>query len=313
MGVFSVGAYAPKYIYTVRERVHMSILEGFLQGIIQGITEFLPVSSDGHLALFQHFFGLSGENAMFFTVMLHVGTLLAVFIAFYKTIWEMIVEAFRMIGDIFTRRFKYSEANEARRGVIMILLSLVPLLAFFFVKDWFSALAEDGDIIVEGCCFLFTGALLFLADKCVKGKKTAIDMKPREALRIGFFQGLAALPGVSRSGSTISIGLLSGFSKEFMVSFSFIMGIPAIMGASLFEFLDATKEGISFSLPLIIGMLTAAVVGFAAIQLLRWLVKTDKFGIFAYYTLILGVVVLAVGVIEMLAGNDIVHIIGNIF
>ncbi len=291
----------------------MTILDGVLQGIIQGLTEFLPVSSDGHLALFQHFFGLSGENALFFTVMLHVGTLLAVFIAFYKTIWKMIVEGFRMIGDIFTGKFSYRQANEERKGVIMILISLVPLLAFYFVKDYFTMLSEDGDILVEGFCFLFTGTLLFLADRCVKGRKTAKDMTVREGLRIGFFQGFAALPGVSRSGSTISVGLLSGFSREFMVQFSFIMGIPAIMGASLLELLDALKEGVSFSAPLLVGMLVSAVVGLAAIKLLSWLVRTDRFGIFAYYTLALGVVVLVIGVIEHIAGADIVSFVNTLF
>ncbi len=118
----------------------MTILDGILQGVIQGVTEFLPVSSDGHLALFQHFFGLAGDNALFFTVMLHVGTLLAVFVAFFDTIWKMIVEFFKMVGDIFKGRFKYSECNEERRGVLMILLTLVPLLGFYFVKDYFKRL-----------------------------------------------------------------------------------------------------------------------------------------------------------------------------
>ncbi len=287
----------------------MTILQGALQGVIQGLTEFLPVSSDGHLALFQHFFGLNGENALFFTVMLHVGTLAAVFIAFHKTIGKMIGEGFRMIGDIFTGKFSYKNANEERKGVIMVLVTLIPLLGFYLVKDYFAMLSEDNDILVEGFCFLFTGTLLFLADRCVKGHKTAKDMTVREGLRIGFFQGFAALPGVSRSGSTISIGLLSGFSREFMVEFSFIMGIPAILGASLFELLDALKEGISFSVPLLVGMLVSLLVGLGAIKLLSWLVKTNRFGIFAYYTLALGVLVLIIGIIEHIAGENIVTLV----
>ncbi|MEA4912212.1 MAG: undecaprenyl-diphosphate phosphatase [Oscillospiraceae bacterium] len=284
----------------------MTVFEGVLQGVIQGLTEFLPVSSDGHLSLFQHFFGLSGDNALFFTVMLHVGTLIAVFIAFWKDIWQMIVEFFRMIGDIFKKKFDYKTSGETRKMVIMIILSLVPLLGFYLIKDWFTYLSEDSDIIVEGFCFLFTGSLLFLADKCVKGNKTAVDMTPREALRIGFFQGFAALPGVSRSGSTISIGLLSGFSREFMVKFSFIMGIPAILAASFVELLDALKAGFEVDLlPLAAGVITAAIVGLAAIKLISWLVRTDRFGIFAYYTLILGVVVLILGVIEYFTGAGI--------
>lgn len=291
----------------------MTIIDSIIQGIIQGLTEFLPVSSDGHLTLFQHFFGLTSDNSLFFTVMLHVGTLVAVFIAFYKTIFAMIAEAFRMIGDIFTGKFKYSECNEERRAVIMILLALVPLLFFFFIKDRFEALSQDDDIIVEGCCFLFTGAMLLLSDKCVKGNRTAIDMRPGDALIIGTFQGFAALPGVSRSGSTISSGLMLGFSREFMVSFSFIMGIPAIMGASLFEFIDATKEGISYDpVTLAAGMVTSAVVGLLAIKLIQWLVKTDRFKIFGYYTTALGAAVIVVGIIEQVMGKGIGTIIGDL-
>lgn len=291
----------------------MSLLEGLLQGILQGLTEFLPVSSSGHLSLFQHLFGLSGAHAVFFDVLLHVGTLLAVFIAYWKTIWRMIVEFFLMVGDIFRGRFKYRECNEERKMVLMVLLTLVPLLAFYFVKDYIAALSEDTDIIVEGVCFLFTGTMLLLADKCVKGRKTAVDMTPREALRIGLFQGIASLPGVSRSGSTVSIGLLSGFSREFMVKFSFIMGIPAIMGASLSEIKDAAQEGLTVTVPMIVGMVAALVVGIATIKLLTWLVKTDRFGIFAYYTLILGVIVLIIGIIEHIAGDNIVTLAATLF
>ncbi len=291
----------------------MTLLEGLLQGILQGLTEFLPVSSSGHLSLFQHLFGLSGEHAVFFDVLLHVGTLLAVFIAYWKTIWRMIVEFFLMLADLFRGKFKYKECNEERKMVLMVLLTLVPLLVFYFIKDSITALSEDADILVEGACFLFTGAMLFMADKCVKGRKTAVDMTPREALRIGLFQGIASLPGVSRSGSTVSIGLLSGFSREFMVKFSFIMGIPAIMGASLSEIGDAMQEGLSVTTPMLAGMAAALVVGIGAIKLLTWLVKTDRFGIFAYYTLFLGVIVLIIGIIEHIAGDNIISLAATLF
>lgn len=292
----------------------MTILEAILQGIIQGLTEFLPVSSSGHLSLFQHLFGLSDDSPLFFSLMLHVGTLVAVFVAYFRTIWDMIVEFFKMIGDIFTGRFKYSKSNESRKMVLMVLLATLPLLAFFFVRKWFTMLAEDNDIIVEGVCFLITGSLLFMADRSIKGTKTAVDMRPRDALTIGVFQGFAALPGVSRSGSTISSGMLLGYSREFMVKFSFILGIPAILGASLSEAVDVYREGIEFEMvPLIVGVVTAAVVGFLAIKLIQWLVKTDRFAIFAYYTLALGSLVLIIGVIETLSGQMIVDLISNLF
>jgi len=283
----------------------MSILEALIQGIIQGVTEFLPVSSSGHLSLFQHFFGLSGSEALFFTVMLHLGTLVAVVIAYYDTIWKMIVEFFKMIGDIFTGKFKYKEASEERKLVILIFIALLPLLVFFLAKDFFTHLSEDNDIIVEGVCFLFTGSMLFLADKCIKGKKTAKTTKLRDALSVGLFQGIAVMPGVSRSGTTISVGLLNGFSREYAVTFSFILGIPTILAASVFEFRDAMKEGIEIEVvPMIVGVLASAIFGLLTIKLITWLVKTNKFGFFAYYTLILGVVVLILGLIEMFTGHS---------
>ncbi|MDO4566369.1 MAG: undecaprenyl-diphosphate phosphatase [Oscillospiraceae bacterium] len=291
----------------------MTVLDGFLQGMIQGLTEFLPVSSSGHLSLFQHFFGLQGENALFFSVMLHVGTLVAVFAAYWKTILLMIKEFFTMIGDLFSKKFSYAKASEERKMVLMVLVTLIPLLIVFVIKDYITALAEDGDILVEGVCFLITGSLLLIADRTVKGNRTAVDMTLKDALFIGSFQCLATLPGVSRSGSTISGGLMRGFSREFMVKFSFIMGIPAILGSAVFEFKDAFEEGVSFELPLLVGMITAAVFGLAAIKLIEWLVKTDRFAVFAYYALVLGVVVLAVGIIEHISGEGIVSLISSLF
>lgn len=290
----------------------MDILNAIFQGVLQGLTEFLPVSSDGHLTLFQHLTKTSGEGAMLFTVLLHLGTLIAVFIAYRKTIWELIVEAFKMLGDIFKGKFSFKEMNPTRRMIIMIIVSLVPLALFFFVKDYFAALAEDSDIVVEGFLFLFTGAMLFLADKCVKGKKTAADMKYSHSLIIGTFQGLAALPAVSRSGSTISSALLLGYTKEYAVSFSFIMGIPAIIGANVFEIADAVQSGAQIDvIPVIIGVACSAVVGFLAIKLIQWLVETDKFIIFAYYTLALGALTIIAGIIEHATNMNIVDLIAS--
>ncbi len=288
----------------------MTVFQSFIQGVIQGLTEFLPISSSGHLSLFQHFFGISGEGSLFFTVMLHLGTLLAVFITYFKTILRMIVEFFGMIGDLLRGKFRYDQCNEERKLVLMMLVSLAPLLGLFFARDFFSALSGDNDILVEGVCFLFTGSFLFLADKCIKGRKTAVDMKPGDALRIGLFQGFAMFPGVSRSGSTIASGLLLGYSREFMVQFSFIMGIPTILAASVTEFADAYKAGIEIEpVQLMVGVVTAAVFGMLAIRLIRWLVKTDRFAIFAYYALALGILVIIIGAIEMFSGTTILSLI----
>lgn len=294
--------------------VNMDIINAIIQGIIQGLTEFLPVSSSGHLSIYQHLTGLSGEGALTFSLMLHVGTLVAVVVAFWKTIIRMIAEFFLMIGDIFKGRFKYSECNEERKAVIMTILALVPLFGFYFLKDYIAVVSEDNDIIIEGLCFLFTSLLLFLATRDNGGEKTAVDMRPRDALVVGVFQGIAMLPGVSRSGSTVSSAMFLGFSKPFAVSFSFILGIPVILASAALDLKDSLEAGLAFDwLPVIIGMVTAAVVGYLAIILIKWLVMNNHFRIFAYYTLVLGVLVLAAGILERVYGENITAIVANLF
>ena len=182
----------------------MSIFEALIQGIVQGLSEFLPISSSGHLSLLQYFFGISGEAAASYSILLHFGTLVAVFAAFYKTIWALILEFFKMVKDIFTRKFSIKNASPERRMVLLLIVSEVPLLFFYFLSDFYTELSADNDIVVEGLCFLLTSVLLFISDRVVKGKKTAADMSFKDALVIGTVQGIAPLPGLSRSGSTIS-------------------------------------------------------------------------------------------------------------
>ncbi len=278
----------------------MSFIEAVFQAIIQGITEFLPVSSSGHLSLFQHFTGNSGETGILFSLILHIGTLVAVFIAFYKTILTLICEFFVLIKDIFTGKFKWKNMNGPRRMIIMIIVALIPMLFFYLFKDLYLHVGSDNDIIIEGICFLITGLMLFIADRCVNGKKKDKDITVRDALTIGIFQGIAPLPGVSRSGSTISAGLISGLTKDTAIQFSFILGIPAILGGSLLEIKDIKASDFDINISyLIIGFIISAVVGLLCIKLLRWLMKTNKFKIFVYYTFILGIVTVGIGIFEL--------------
>ena len=243
----------------------MEILKAILLGFLQGVTEFLPISSSGHLSVFQHFFGnVGGTSSLLFTVLLHMGTLIAVFVVYYKTIWGLIVEFFSTIKDIFTGKFKWSEMNENRRMLFMFVVSCVPLLFLLIpvggdrrIMDVLGGLADDNDILVEGVCFLFTAALLLVGSWRAKKVKARPQIGAKSALAVGVAQAFAAgFPGISRSGSQIDI------------------------------------------LPVIIGVVTAAVVGFAAIKALEWLVKIDKFKIFGYYCLVLGVVVIIAGIVE---------------
>lgn len=291
----------------------MSILEAVLQGLIQGATEFLPVSSSGHLSLFQHFTGVTGDEAVFTTIALHIGTLVAVFIAFRKKIWALILEFFAMIKDIFTGRFSFKVGSGNRRMILMIIVSILPLFVFYIFKDFFTAVSSDSDIIAEGICFLYTAVILTIGDRAARKNaekgigKTAGETTVGDALIIGFFQGVALLPGVSRSGSTISAGMMTGLKREDAVEYSFILGIPVILAGALSELLDISGGDTTFeAVPLLIGMAVAAVSGYFAIRLINWLMKTDRFRIFAVYTFILGIVVIGAGIYEHVTGMPIV-------
>ncbi|MBQ8623407.1 MAG: undecaprenyl-diphosphate phosphatase [Oscillospiraceae bacterium] len=284
----------------------MSILSAILQAIIQGLTEFLPVSSSGHLSIYQHFTGNSGEGALMFSAILHLGTLVAVFVCFWNQIFALIVEFFAMIKDIFTGKFSFKNMEPARRVIFMFIISTAVLIPFYIFKDFFESFSEDASILAEGLCFLYTAAILFLADRSAKGTKEITDVNARDAVTIGFFQAVALLPGVSRSGSTISGGIFSGLKRQEAVSYSFILGIPAILGGCIVEVKDglASDTNVSF-INCLIGFVVAAVVGLLAIKLVQWLMRSDKFKIFYIYTAILGVVVIGFAVAEMIIGHPI--------
>ena len=267
----------------------MEILKAILLGFLQGVTEFLPISSSGHLSVFQHFFGnVGGTSSLLFTVLLHMGTLIAVFVVYYKTIWGLIVEFSATIKDIFTGKFKWREMNENRRMLFMFVISCVPLLFLLIpvgddkrIMDVLGSLADDNDIFVEGVCFIVTAILLLVGSWRAKKVEARPQIGAKSALAVGVAQAFAAgFPGISRSGSTISmIGGHRFYDRK--------------------EIKDAMALGEQIDiLPVVIGIVTAAIVGFAAIKALEWLVKIDKFKIFGYYCLALGVVVIVAGIVE---------------
>lgn len=281
------------------------IIYTVIQAVVQGLSEFLPISSSGHISIVSHLFGYS-ESSTMLMVVLHLGTLFAVFIAFRDIIWALIKEFFVMIKDIFTGKFKWKTMNPQRRMIMMLIVACIPLVpVYILLGDFFTGISEDNDILIEGFCFLYTALILFLSTRCVKGSKTAGDMNAKDALTVGIFQCVALFPGVSRSGSTISSGLFCGLSRETAVSFSFILGIPPILAGAAVEFKDTISSTADINwLAYIIGFIIAAVVGFLAIKLVQWLVKSDKFIIFSIYTLILGIAVIAIAVIEKVNGVE---------
>lgn len=283
----------------------MEYISIIIQGIIQGLTEFLPVSSSGHLSVAQHILGVE-ESTLIISIVLHLGTLVAVFIAFWRDILGLIKEFFLTIGDIFTGKFSWKKMNDSRRMLFMVIIATLLLVPAYLVKDFFTCMEGDGDIIFEGCAFMFTAMLLFLSDACVKGFKTGKDMKIRDAVTVGLFQCAALFPGVSRSGSTITAGLFCGLSRETAVKFSFILGIPAILGGSVLELKDAFESGVEFDVPMLaIGFVVSAVVGILAINLVRLVSKKNKFKYFGIYLLIFGLACVLAGAYETITGNPI--------
>lgn len=284
----------------------MSIIEAILQGILQGLTEFLPVSSSGHLSLFQHFTGLDGEGAVTMTIVFHLGTLVAVFIAFWEKIRNLITEAFRMLRDVFTGKFRWKSMNPERRMIMMIIVSILPLFGFYIFKDFFEGFANDSSIMAEGFCFLYTAALLFLSMKYGNGSRSAGETTVPAALTVGVFQGIALLPGVSRSGSTISAALFTGMKREDAVEYSFILGIPVILAGAAVKLGEASGSEVRENLlPLAVGFIVSAAAGYFAIGLIKKLVANDKFHVFAWYALALGIAVIAVSIYEIRSGTRI--------
>ena len=276
----------------------MSIIKAIILGIVQGVTEFLPISSSGHLSIFQHFMDVDGEGSLLFSVLLHLGTLIAVFIVFHKTIFELIVDAFGLVKDIFTGKFKFKELKGKKKMLVMFVFSCIPLLLLLIpvgndmkLMDVLGGLSEDDSILVEGICFLFTGALLLTSTYISKKKSLIREVNTLDSFAIGLAQVLAAgFPGISRSGSTISTGMICGVSKEYMVEYSFILGIPAIIVANAVELKDAVETGAQLELlPTVIGVIVAAVVGVACIKLLQWILKKDMWKYFGFYCLVIGV------------------------
>lgn len=281
----------------------MTILDAILQGIIQGLTEFLPVSSSGHLMLYAHLTNTAeSETGFLFSAFLHLGTLLAICIAFWSTVKALVCEAGRMVKDLCTGTlFKNGLQTPERRMIVMLLLSLVILVPFYFLRDFIEHVAQTY-LIALGCFFLYTALILFLSDKCVTGKKTAKDLTWKEALTVGVFQAIALFPGISRSGSTICSGLFAGMERDTAVKYSFMLGIPTILAGCLVEIKDAISEGVMpwEELPLyLVGFVVAAVVGVLAIRMVDLLVKSNKFKYFAVYTLLVGLVVIGFGVAEL--------------
>lgn len=282
----------------------MSLLQAILMGIIQGLTEFLPVSSSGHLALFKILFGVETDTGMLFDVLLHAGTLLAICVVYYKDIWKLIVEGCCIVRDacinavLFFKNpggkgerepYRRLVNSSYRKFVMLVIVSTIPTGIIGVAGKNVVEMASE-ILIVPGICLVLTAILLFIADHTRDGEKLPKSVTYTNAFGIGIAQGIATLPGLSRSGTTITACLLSGFHRNFAVKYSFIMSIPAILGALVLELKDFKSVEISGAeiFYYIIGMLIAAVVGYICIKTMLVIVRKKKFTVFAIYCLIVG-------------------------
>ena len=263
----------------------MGFLSSIFLGLVQGIAEFLPISSSGHLSLFQHFFGLT-EAGLFFDVLLHLGTLIAIFVYYWRDIVNLVKAFLRLVTGLFSKKKKGARKGRKDPGARMILMLIVatlPLFVILPIKDKVESLYSN--TIFVGCALIVTGCILFFSDRMAKGKKTVRSATLLDALLVGVGQAVAVVPGLSRSGTTISAGMLRGFSRKFAVRFSVLLSIPAVLGANIISIGDAVAAGIDTSLlpAYIAGTVVAAVSGYFAIRLVNSLADKGKFGSFAYY------------------------------
>ena len=262
-------------------------------GLVQGVAEFLPISSSGHLTLFQHFFGLQEPDNLF-NVLLHFATLLAVCVYYFRDVVEMIEEFFRAVAALCSRKRQGKEIPEARRMVLLVIVGTLPLFAVLLIKDYVEALGASP--VFVSCALLVTGCILFLSDRMAGGRKTARNATIKDVLLVGVAQGLATIPGLSRSGCTISTGMAMGFDRKFAVRYSFLMSLPAVLGATILEVKDVLEleGGLATELlpKYLVGMVVAGVVGYFAIRLVNLLAAKGKFGAFAYYCWAAGIAAL---------------------
>ena len=277
----------------------MEYLSSIFLGFIQGVAEFLPISSSGHLVIFQELFGmkLEGAESTFFDVLLHLGTLAAVFVAYWKDIKALVLEFFTMVH---IRKLPAGQKPDrlSRRMIVFIIIGTLPLVAVLPVKDYLDTLYES--TLFVGFALLVTGGLLFLSDHMNRRNKDVRNATIFDALIVGIGQAIAVVPGLSRSGTSISAGLVRGFNREFAVKFSFLLSIPAVLGANLLSLLDALQENIDWSLlPVyLVGVVSAAVFGYLSIILLKFITRKGNFGAFSFYCWGAGLVTIILSLIK---------------
>ena len=275
----------------------MSYFEAIILGLVQGLAEFLPISSSGHLALLQQWFGIQEDKVLLFAVLLHVGTLISVFIVYWRDIAELIVELFLTIKDLCTGKGLRLQERPVRKLGIMIIVATIPtgIIGILF-NDLFDSLYNS--IIPIGIGLIITGFLLVMAERMGASNRGIEQMNFRNALLIGTVQGIAICPGISRSGSTLFGSLICNLDRKFAVKFVFLISIPSILGSAVMEAPAALESGFDMAQlgPVLVGMIVAAVSGLIAIKTMIKIVSDKKLNYFSYYVWALGLIVTCYGI-----------------
>lgn len=268
----------------------MSIWNAIVLGLVQGITEFLPISSSGHLAIINNLFDITtaDDGHLFFDVLLHLGTLAAVCVCYWQDISQMFYEAlgFVNVGPLAGQR---QRRYPAARMFVMLVFATLPMLLILPIHRMIETLYYQSVFI--GVALVLSGCILFVADKMKPGTKAAGGMTISDAVIIGLCQCVATIPGLSRSGTTITAGIAVGLNRDYAVKFSFLLSVPAVLGATIVSLVDAVGQGVVLGdVPAYIaGMLAAMLSGIGAITLFKRIAAKGRFGNFAYYCWVMGV------------------------
>ena len=283
----------------------MTIVQAIILGVIQGLTEFLPVSSSGHLAIMKNILRMDLETGALYDVLLHVATLVAICIVMRKDIVKLILEFISIVRDVFTNflifidRITHKDdqyyikimSSASRRFVVLIIVSSIPTAIIGFLLNDIIETVEN-ELLVPGICLIATAVIILISDFLADGTKKPKDATVYDAFAIGTAQGIATLPGLSRSGTTITACILCGFDRKFAVKYSFIMSMPAIFGALILKLSKISSETVTGGdiAVYIVGMVIAAVVGYFALIFTTRLVQKKSFKYFAFYCFGIGVV-----------------------
>ena len=277
----------------------MSFFMAAVLGLVQGLGEFLPISSSGHLAIAKHLFGADAmaEVPAFFDVLLHLGTLGAVFVAYWSEIVEIVKEFFLGVRDL-ARHTTPVPVPPARRMLLLMIVGSLPLFAVLPIRDFIEGL--ENNLYFVGGALIVTGFLLLASDRAKKGKKSVRSATVLDVVIVGIFQLLGTCPGISRSGATISAGCFRGFERSFAVKFSFLLSIPAVLAANLLTVFELWDTAIIWEdVPAyLLGLVVSAVVGYLCLRLVKMLVSKEKFGGFAYYCWMVGLFTIVGAVIR---------------